>query len=67
MKKLSKPAISAQERKWEIEDAMRTLQRAEDIKKNKRLMDGVKDSVLNLQKMAFGGPVKKSSSISKKK
>lgn len=64
---MSKPTISKQERQWEIEDALRTLQRAEEIRKNPQLMSGVKQSITNLQKMAFGGPVKKSVGISKKK
>lgn len=51
----SKPVISKQERQWEIEDALRTLQRAEEIRKNPQLMAGVKQSITNLQKMAFGG------------
>ena len=64
---MSKPVISKQERQWEIEDALRTLQRAEEIRKNSQLMAGVKQSITNLQKMAFGGPVKKSIGTSKKK
>jgi hypothetical protein len=32
----------AEQRKWEIESAMSTLQRAADIQKNKKLMDDVK-------------------------
>jgi hypothetical protein len=67
MAKISKPTMSKQERQWEIEDALRTLQRAEEIRKNSQLMSGVKQSITNLQKMAFGGPVKKSMGSSKKK
>ena len=64
---MSKPVMSKQERQWEIEDALRTLQRAEEIRKNSQLMSGVKKSITNLQKMAFGGSMKKSTPISKKK
>jgi len=54
----SKPVKSAQDRQWEIEDAMRTLQRAETIKKDKFLMGGVKKAVQELNKMALGGTPK---------
>jgi len=47
----SKPIKSAQDRQWEIEDALRTLQRAETIRKDKFLMGGVKKSVQSLNKM----------------
>ena len=52
------------DRQWEIDSAMRTLQEAERIKKDKFLMNGVKTSLTNLNKMVSGGPVK---SISKSK
>jgi len=52
-----KNAIST-DRQWEIDDAMRTLQRAEAIKKDKFLMGGVKKSIQNLNKMVSGGSVK---------
>lgn len=51
----SKPVKSAADRQWEIEDALRTLQRAEAIRKDKFLMGGVKKSVQNLNKMMTGG------------
>lgn len=47
-----------QDRQWEIEDAMRTLQRAEAIKKDKFLMGGVKKQVVHLNKMINGGAMK---------
>ena len=53
-----KPLKSAQDRQWEIEDALRTLQRAEAIKKDKFLMGGVKKSVAGLNKMVLGSPKK---------
>ena len=47
------------DRQWEIDSAMRTLQEAERIKKDKFLMNGVKTSLTNLNKMVSGGSVKK--------
>jgi hypothetical protein len=67
MAKISKPMISKEEQRWQVEDALRTLQRAEEIRKDSKLMGQVKTSINNLQKMAFGGPVKKSIGSSKKK
>jgi hypothetical protein len=55
----SKPVKSQADRQWEIEDALRTLQRAEAIRKDKFLMGSVKKSVQNLNKMMTGGPTKK--------
>ncbi|HPP18394.1 MAG TPA: hypothetical protein PLT51_00240 [Candidatus Dojkabacteria bacterium] len=57
-KKLSKPVAIKPDRQWEIDDAVRTLQRAEAIKKDKFLMGGVKRAVADLNKMAFGGQPK---------
>lgn len=54
----SKPVVSKADRQWEIDDAMRTLQRAEAIKKDKFLMGGVKQSINNLNKMVSGGSTK---------
>ena len=54
------PIKSAQDRQWEVEDALRTLQRAETIKKDKSLMGGVKKAVQELNKMALGGAPKPS-------
>jgi len=53
-----KISISKPDRQWEIDDAVRTLQRAEAIKKDKFLMGGVKKSISDLNKMAFGGTTK---------
>jgi hypothetical protein len=52
---------SPMERQWEIEDAMRTLQRAETIRKDKMLMGGIKKSMESLNKMMFGGSSKTAS------
>ena len=54
----AKPTLSKADRQWEIDDAMRTLQRAEAIKKDKFLMGGVKQSINNLNKMVSGGSTK---------
>ena len=54
---MSKAIKSIADRQWEIDDAMRTLQRAEAIKKDKFLMSGVKKSVQGLTKMMTGGSV----------
>lgn len=56
--KKSKPTAIKPDRQWEIDDAVRTLQRAEAIKKDKFLMGGVKRAVADLNKMAFGGSTK---------
>jgi len=63
MAKNSKPIVNKEERRWQVEDALRTLQRAEEIRKDSKLMNEVKTSINNLQKMAFGG----SRTTSKKK
>jgi len=48
-------------RKWEVESAMSTLQRAEEIKKNASLLRDVKSAAKKqaAQLMKLGGPVKK--------
>lgn len=54
------PSINkAQERKWEIESAISTLQRAEQIRKDSTLMRDVKKSVMELQKSIVGMPTKR--------
>jgi RPA family protein len=52
------------EKRWEIESAMSTLQRAEDIKKNPTLMRDVRKAAKTqaAQLMKLGGPVSKKSS-----
>lgn len=55
---MSKLEQSKQERQWQVEDAMRTLQRAEQIRSDKALMNDVKKSMFNLQKMVMGGSTK---------
>ena len=39
---MAKLEVSKQERQWQVEDAMRTLQRAEQIRNDKALMNDVK-------------------------
>jgi hypothetical protein len=58
---MAKLKMSQQERQWEIEDAMRTLQRAEQIRQNSKLMGEVKKSMDNLSKMITGDIGKKPS------
>ena len=57
--KISKPSMSQQERQWEIESAMSTIQRYNDIIKNKELMNAVKTKVNEMQKAVNGGAIKK--------
>ena len=63
----SKVTLSGPDRQWEIEDAMRTLQRAEAIRKDKALMGGVKKSMDSLNKLMFGGTPKPTVKTTKKK
>lgn len=48
---MAKIVKSAQDRQWEIDDAVRVLQRAEAIKNDKFLMGGVKKSIASLNKV----------------
>jgi hypothetical protein len=52
--KPSVPRKSPMERQWEIEDAVRTLQRAETIRSDRRLMGEVKKSMSKLQSIVMG-------------
>jgi hypothetical protein len=63
----TKVTLSGPDRQWEIEDAMRTLQRAEAIRKDAALMGGVKRSMDSLNKMMFGGTSKPAAKRIKKK
>ena len=63
----SKPTLGSPDRQWEIEDAMRTLQRAEAIRKDKALMGGVKKSMDSLNKLMFGGTPKPVTKTTQKK
>ncbi|MEY4332369.1 MAG: hypothetical protein RLZZ196_1107 [Bacteroidota bacterium] len=56
-KKISVPRKSPMERQWEIEDAVRTLQRAETIRSDKKLMGEVKKSMNKLQNIVMGPEV----------
>lgn len=51
----TKIKISPADRQWEIDDAVRTLKRAEDIRQDKFLMGGVKKSIDSMHKMMYGG------------
>lgn len=67
MKKIPKPIMSKEEQRWQVEDALRTLQRADQIRKDAKLMSQVKTSINSLQKLAFGGMTQKPVTKSKKK
>jgi hypothetical protein len=56
--KLSTPRKSPMERQWEIEDAVRTLQRAETIRSDKKLMGEVKKSMSKIQSIVMGPEAK---------
>ena len=56
----------SQERKWEVENAISTLKRAEEIRKDAGLMRDVKKSVIDLQKSIIGSPMKTKSNNNKK-
>lgn len=59
-KKVSTLVPAKPDRQWEIDSAVRTLQEAERIKKDKFLMGGVKKSVDSLNKLMLGGSPKPS-------
>ena len=46
--------MAKQERQWQVEDAMRTLKRAEEIRQDGKLMGEVKKSMESLNKMLMG-------------
>lgn len=50
--------MAKQERQWQVEDAMRTLKRAEEIRQDGKLMGEVKKSMESLNKMLMGGAMK---------
>lgn len=56
------------ERKWEVESAMSTLQRAEEIKKNSSLMRDVKKEAKTqaAKLMKLGGSVTKKTPVTRK-
>ena len=49
----------SEERRWQVESAISTLQRADQIRKDASLMRDVKKSVMDLEKSIMGGTVKK--------
>jgi hypothetical protein len=58
-KKTNKAVIMPKpDRQWEIDDAVRTLQRAQSIQKDKFLMSGVKKAAQDLNKMLYGRSAK---------
>ena len=46
--RLSQPKISPEEKQWRVNDAMNTLRRAEEIKKDRSLMRDVQKSASSL-------------------
>jgi hypothetical protein len=52
------PRKSPMERQWEIDDAIRTLQRAETIRQDPKLMGEVKKSMSKLQSIVMGTEAK---------
>lgn len=59
---MAKPQVCGPDRKWEVEDALRTLNRAEEIRRDKRMMRDVgklaQEQIKSLQKHV--GPEKTS-------
>jgi hypothetical protein len=53
-----KTSMPKPDRQWEIDDAVRTLQRAQAIQKDKFLMSGVKKAATDLNKMLCMVPAK---------
>jgi len=53
-----RPAKS-EERRWEIESAISTLKRADEIRNNPSLMRDVKKSIIDLEKSIMGTNKKK--------
>jgi hypothetical protein len=52
------PRKSPMERQWEIDDAIRTLQRAETIRQDPKMMGEVKKSMSKLQSIVMGPEAK---------
>lgn len=53
---MAKTSPSKQERQWQVQDAMTTIQRAEQLKKDKPLMQEVKKCAADLQKAVGRAP-----------
>lgn len=49
----------SEERKWQIESAISTLKRADEIRKDASLMRDVKKSVMDLEKSIMGSTINK--------
>lgn len=58
MAKKSSVAVPRPDRRYEIEDAMRTLARAEQIRKDAKLMQDVRVLANDLKKIAGRAPAK---------
>ena len=57
-KKNTKATSMPKPDRWEIDSAVRTLQEAQRIQKDKFLMSGVKKAATDLNKMLYGGTTK---------
>jgi capsular polysaccharide biosynthesis protein len=51
------PVKNPQERQWEVESAMNTIKRYNDIVKDRALMRDVKTEINKMQKLVTGGSV----------
>lgn len=56
--KCAEPQPSAESRRWEVEDAVRTLTRAEAIKRDARLMKDVRVLAADVKRIAGRDPPK---------
>lgn len=57
--KTSSPAMVKPDRRWEIDEAMRTLARAEQIKRDPKLMADVRTLASDLKRIAGREPPKR--------
>jgi hypothetical protein len=55
----AKAMQDAQERKWQVQSAVETLKRADEIRKDRGMMKEVKAHVQQLHKSVIGTPRKK--------
>ena len=53
------PGVAKEQRRYEVEDAMRTLTRAEQIRRDPKLMADVRTLATDLKKVVGRAPTKK--------
>ena len=60
--------MSTEERRWQVENAMSTLKRAEEIKSDRKLMSEVKKSAAGLMNVVerAGKPISKKTTLRRK-